>query len=268
MHLRHVFFSGVLLVSSLLFQSMTPDTRHNPKAIRSLYQGPSAESYRFVVTGDNRGGDHILQTILKEAEKHNPRFLLHTGDFVSDGFEKEYQNFLGYISAAKFPVLATIGNHEIYNSGRQWYTKYFGPGYFAFQYGQDRFIFVDNADGKISKGQMNWLEHQLQQPSRYKFVAMHKPPRNFIWFHAFTEGAREMMDLVEKYKANYVFLGHIHIYDKLESKGVNYVVSGGAGAPLYRMPLYISPDGGAFNHYLLMDVSPQGVKEEIIRLKP
>ena len=77
-----------------------------------------------------------------------------------------------------------------------------------------------------------------------------------------------MMRLVELYKANYVFMGHVHIYDKMINRGVNYLISGGAGAPLFRMPLYFHEEGGAFNHFVLIQVSNQGIKEQIVPLTP
>lgn len=256
------------LMAGLLPPAQAADQRLNPQAIQRLQQHKSDKnSYRFVVTGDNRDGDSIFLRILREAAQHQPRFMLHTGDFVSTGTYSQYQRFIGYLRPNPYPVLPVVGNHEVYQGGRKWYNQFFGPSYFAFTYGPDHYIFVDNADAKVSPGQLQWLEQQLQQKHRYTFVVMHMPPRNIIWFHAFGDGARPLMNLVEKYRANYVLMGHIHIYDKMVSNGVNYIVSGGAGAPLYRMPLYISPEGGAFSHYLLMHVSPEGIREEVVPLR-
>ena len=261
------FFIGLI---GLPFQLMaeTDENLLNPLAIKKINQHSNKASYKFVVTGDNRDGDQILLKVFKDAERFQPRFAIHTGDFIPSGTQQQYLTFIDHLKKAIFPVIPAIGNHDAYKGGRKWYNQYFGKSYFAFDHGSDRFIFLDNAEGVITAGQMEWFEKQLKLKRRYKFVAMHKPAYNTVWFHAFSgESAEKMLQLVDKYKPNYVFYGHIHIYDKMVRNGVTYIVSGGAGAPLYRMPVYLSPEGGAFHHYMLMEVTDQGIKENVVRLK-
>lgn len=238
--------------------------RVNTAALATLEKARSDRAYSIVITGDNRNGDGVLKQILSQAAYYQPRFMIHTGDFVAQGYQREYLGFLSLLRQAAFPVLLAAGNHEIYNGGRQWFQRYIGPERFAFAYGPDRYIFIDNADGELRADQLTWLEQQLQQPARYRIVVAHMPPRNLYWFHAFSTGAKEMMKLVERYKANYVLLGHMHIYDKMQHNGVNYLISGGAGGPLYRMPFYFSAEGGAYYHFVLLQLSDRGIKERIV----
>jgi hypothetical protein len=44
----------------------------------------------------------------------------------------------------------------------------------------------------------------------------------------------EMHKLLKKYGVKTVFLGHIHLYDEMSYDGIEYIISGGGGAPLYR----------------------------------
>lgn len=252
------------LLGFCLFSAQAAEARINPDALAALKQDRSVQAYSFVITGDNRDGDGVLKQILKQAAYYQPRFMIHTGDFVSQGYQREYLGFLSLLRRAAFPVLLAAGNHEIYNGGRKWFQRYIGPERFAFSYGPDRYIFLDNADGELRSDQLAWLENELQQSARYRFVVAHMPPRNLYWFHAFSTGAKEMMKLVERYKANYVLLGHMHIYDKMQHNGVNYVISGGAGGPLYRMPFYFSPEGGAYYHFVLLQISDRGIKERVV----
>lgn len=62
-------------------------------------------------------------------------------------------------------------------------------------------------------------------------------------------------------------MGHLHIYDKLTLNGVHWLISGGAGAPLYPMPLYFSPQGGTYLHFVVIEVGPSGLREQIVRLE-
>jgi len=254
-----------LLVLLGMWPALPAQAQWNLQAIRTLQaERQSKQAYSVVVTGDNRDGDGVFRQILKQAAYYQPRFMIHTGDFVASGYQREYRHFLQTLQQAAFPVLATIGNHEIYNGGRRWFNQYFGPDSFALAYGPDRYIFVDNADGEVRPEQLAWLESELQIPARYRMVVMHMPPRNLYWFHAFSKGAQELMKLVESYQAHYVLMGHMHIYDKMLHNGVNYLISGGAGAPLYRMPFYFSAQGGAYYHFVLLQVSNAGIKEQVV----
>lgn len=257
-----------LALMLLLLTPIKAQAKWNEQSLQRLSQDQNTSAYSFIVTGDNRDGNSIFSSLMRRAADFQPRFMLHTGDFVKAGGQQEYLNFLSLIRQARYPILPALGNHDIVAKGREWYQHYFGESRLAFSYGKDRFVMLDNANGSLEAEQLQWLESELKKPARYRFVFMHMPPRNMIWFHAFTKGSREMMRLVELYKANYVFMGHVHIYDKMINRGVNYLISGGAGAPLFRMPLYFHEEGGAFNHFVLIQVSNQGIKEQIVPLTP
>ncbi|MGV3523649.1 MAG: metallophosphoesterase family protein [Candidatus Sericytochromatia bacterium] len=260
-----MFLGGLALLPAAEIQAAAP--RANEQALAKLQQHKDTRHYSFVVTGDNRDGDAVFGQLLTQAGYYKPRFMLHTGDFVRAGGQSEYQQFLGLIGRASYPVLPALGNHDAVNGGRKWYAQYFGAAVFAFAYGPDRFFFLDNANAIMPETQLKWLEAELQKPARYRFVVMHMPPRNMIWFHAFSKGSVALLDLLARYKVNYTLMGHIHIYDRMNYKGVNYLVSGGAGAPLYRMPLYFSDKGGAFYHYVLFQVSDSGIRERLVPLE-
>lgn len=269
--LKQAFHTGILslLCTALHGFALAPPSPAEPLNLRhraQLQQERATEHYTFVVAGDNRDGDAVLKQIFKRAKDFRPRFMLHTGDFVPEGHKAEYLQFIKLLKQAPFPVLPAIGNHEIYNQGRRWYSAFFGPGDFFMDYGPDRFVWLDNAEKKVTTAQLKWLNQVLGVKKRYKFLIMHHPTQNIFWFYAFHEGAEALIQTVEKHKVNYVFMGHIHIYDKMESEGVKWVISGGAGAPLYRMPLYFSAEGGAYPHFLVFQVSPTGIKERLIRL--
>jgi len=244
-----------------------PAGRHQQGVVRLNHQlkkqKQPGSSYRFVVAGDNRDGNRILAQILQQAAKEHPDFMLHSGDFVALGQKQEYLNLLKLLDRAPFPIFAAMGNHEIYQGGEKWYRSYFGNPDFYFDVGPDRFVILNNANAALKPEQIQWLDQVLQRPRRYKFLLMHYPPQNLIWFYAFSEGANRLREVVTRHHVNYVFMGHIHIYDQLIQDGVHWLISGGAGAPLYRMPLYYSPQGGAYSHYVVMDISPEGIRETL-----
>lgn len=70
------------------------------------------------------------------------------------------------------------------------------------------------------------------------------------------------MKIFEKYKVNYVFSGHIHMYYRKEINGVVYIISGIGGARPY-----VSSDlDEGKPHFIILNVSDKGIKEEVVRL--
>ncbi len=230
-------------------------------------QPAKALRYRFVLAGDNRDGNTVFQQILTQASAHQPAFMLHSGDFVPLGRKAEYHQLLTLLDQARFPVFLAMGNHDAYQGGERWYRTFLGSPDDYFDYGPDRFVLLNNAEGQLTAAQLQWLDRILSAPRRYRFVVMHHPPRSLIWFHAFAQGAAELRKIVIKHRVQAVLMGHMHIYDSYTDQGVRWIVSGGAGAPLYRMPLYFSAEGGAYPHFVVFEVTPRGVRESVVRLR-
>ena len=112
--------------------------------------------------------------------------------------------------------------------------------------------------------QLAWLEAELANNlSEHLFVIMHKPvfdPSEIYKDHIMSGRAiiEKLMKLFEKFGVDYVFTGHIHGYAKSERNGVTYIVTGGAGAPLY-----LPPEFGGFYHYVKVTVDDGKIKDEI-----
>jgi hypothetical protein len=76
-------------------------------------------------------------------------------------------------------------------------------------------------------------------------------------------GNDEFMSLMEKHGVAYVFAGHIHAYAEETRNGVHYVITGGAGAPLYA-----AEHPQAFYHYVRVTVNGTDVSTEVVRVEP
>ncbi len=227
----------------------------------------AAEKFDFVLVGDSRGGLDVLAREMAEIDKLNPAFVIYTGDLVGEGTEQEYRDGLAVLKTVRAPVFPAVGNHERRNDGIKWYYQYFGKDLdYSFDYGAWRFVGLDNSTGAVTDRQMAWLEQKLMTPSR-KIVFAHMPPPLGIWFvHPFRGKYKDFMKAVESAKVDACLFGHIHIFDKGEKRGVRYVVSGGGGAPLYKLPIFNSREGGAFYHYVVGHVAPTGVTFEVRKL--
>lgn len=228
-----------------------------------------AFAYSFVVFGDNQGNYRVLNDVLNRVKKENNlNFIVHTGDFVPYGEKEHYIKYRQIMSELKLPYYQVMGNHDGVRGGWKNFLKYFGPFYYSFDYEGDRFILLNNAfKESFDSQQFDWLKAELARPgARHKFVFMHKPvfdPSEIYRDHIMSGRAvtEELLKLFSKYKVDYVFAGHIHGYARAERDGVTYIVSGGAGAPLY-----LPRDFGGFNHYVRIEVEKNKVWDKVVKI--
>jgi 3',5'-cyclic AMP phosphodiesterase CpdA len=208
-----------------------------------------AAPYHFLVYGDTRTRHdvhrRVVQAILKDGI---PDFALQTGDLVENGVDNSLWPI--YFDAERdllrqtafFPVL---GNHERNSPDFYWFFQAAAP-YYSFNWGNAH-IMVINSDIAGAAGnkpardafweeQTKWLEDELQisQNAEYRIVAAHHPPFSAV---SNRQGSnpemRALVPLFEKYHVSIAFFGHDHNYQRNLQNGIQYVISGGGGAPLY-----------------------------------
>ena len=185
----HTRYLTALLWTMLLFpvaQAQTAGFPTLPPVPRTgkLTDDPTKTNFTFIAAGDNRPSNSkinqppTLAYILKHSRRHNPVFILWSGDTIG-GFRtktidrshliKQYQKFFEIASTAKVPIFNSPGNHEMdrvdkYPDGKeketvetpdasmeQLYLEQMlypanAPPYGAFNYGNSRFIAVDTEE--------------------------------------------------------------------------------------------------------------------------
>ncbi len=247
---------------------------NNQKQIEKIQQNQS-DKFSFAVLSDSHvnpvdgGNSKTLKSILKDIDKGNYAFAIDVGDLVA-GDGKNGQFFYDIIKGSKIPVLTAVGNHDIESDGGKNYLSVFGDFYYSFSYGNSLFIVAgDASESMVTAQQASWLEAQLQRNYRHKFVFMHIPfydPRPSInhALGAFPSGdlkAKLASALMEKYKPDIVFFGHIHAYYDWTRNGVEYITTGGSG-------------GGAvgnnpahdFHNYIDIQVDGDSVVKKVIKI--
>lgn len=215
--------------------------------------------FTFIVYGDSRepSGD-IKSAIIRRIIKENPSFVIHLGDMVTYGEAHQWEIFdlfEGKIMAAGIAFYPVLGNHEYYTSagvyppepGKQ-LSHYFsrfafleGRRWYSFRYGNSSFLVLDtNTDYSAGSLQHKWFMERLrQEPSEFLFIALHHPPYTKNEDKSLRKAERFLAGILEGCrednlpKADIVFSGHTHNYERYRYKGINYVVSGGGGAPQY-----------------------------------
>jgi len=223
--------------------------------------------FTFAVFGDNRGSTTVFPTLISRANSDNVLFTLDNGDLVDSGTVSNYRLFLGQIVASTKPFLTAIGNHEDESS----YHALLGPSYYNFTIGDSLFIVLDDSNEKnIDGAQIEWLKSKLAdgQSQKYRFVIMHVPlydPRlsGEAVEHSLSDlnFAHRLNALFDQNHVTLLITSHIHGYFEGIWGVTPYILTAGAGAPLYG-----TDPAHFFYHYLLVHVSDQGVTHQVVKI--
>lgn len=233
--------------------------------------------FRFIAMGDTRNGHDKHKNILSGAKKFNPAFALNSGDLVGAGTDpKEWDKYFDVAGdfMKDVPVYPTLGNHEMDSPH---YYKYFSlpqngdkEHYYSFAYSNALFIVLDtNAPYNTSSAQKKFLIDQLSASREFDFrVVMFHHPMYSSSKRPPNLNIRKMFSpIFKKYKVDIVFNGHDHFYERsIDENGVQYVIAGGGGAPLYNFEKD-NPESKVKKmayHFLVVEVSGSVMKAKAI----
>jgi len=219
---------------------------------RTFHTAPATgDVVRFAVYGDMRGGHAVHGRIVESILADAPDFAVVTGDLVMRGSdEADWQRFF-HVSGellARVPFYPAVGNHDLGRSGDEQrsigeiFSFPSGPSrpdgahWYSFDVAGVHFSMIDS-NAYESEEQLSWLRDDLaaarRAGARALFAAVHDGPYS-RGLHGGNRVARERYaPLLARAGAVMLFSGHDHIYQRGEVDGLRYIVSGGAGAPLY-----------------------------------
>jgi hypothetical protein len=270
-------------IHELQLDGLAPNTRFSyqvePSALGgasgSFWTAPSAtDAFSFVVLGDTRFGTELHQSIVRQIIdlEPDPRFAFNLGDMVNDGESlSEWKAFFEDVSplARSTPYYSTLGNHE---RNADLYFELFslprnGPHperSYSFDYGNAHFTVIDSSKkSRDDERQLEWLEQDLQraQAATFRIVLFHhsghgtRPKRR----EDHEKVSRLFDGYFERGNVTLVFNGHDHNYVHARKNGIDYVVTGGGGAPLHELG---PPTGETIvqykiHHFCRVTVSPE-----------
>ena len=274
-----VFILSVLAVSFKIYdiESFPKISDWNYRQIQKIEREAVSKdgNFSFIVFADNKNSITTFNNLIEKVNQEKAAFSIDVGDLVEDGSKGKFRFFINQIKNFRGPFLTAIGNHELREGGRANYYDLFGRFYYSFAFGKSYFIVLDDADERnLDHWQMNWLKSELRKSQQYKyrFVFMHVPlydPRDnkskgIIIHHCLQDEAfaQKLNNLFDEYKVTMLFSSHIHSYYRGIWGKTPYIITGGAGAEL----------GGAdpkhyFYHYIRVNVSNDGVRYDIVKLK-
>ena len=257
--------------------------------------GPAAD-LRFVVYGDNRS-DAVAhaQVVAGVLSEEGVDFVVNTGDMVSDGeVESQWTEFFALEGelAARLPIHPVIGNHEESDGGVPIVDRLFvvptdasgSEHYYAFTFGNSRFLVLDGHvevepwylcllqlkpyDACFTRDQDAFIQDELDAAAadaaiEHVFVFTHMGPYSSKEGRSGSAQMRAWLDRFAERGVDVVFSGHDHYYEHGHAaNGLDYVITGGGGAPLYDVNPgivnWLLPHtpilAEAIHHYVVVDV--------------
>lgn len=211
----------------------------------------------------------------------DPDFAIGTGDYIHGADSQEtlraqWNAFFWALQPlqARKPVyfVPAPGNHEIRGgAGNRLFLEYFKRLFFSFNWAGSHFAILNTEEpgreSRIAGQQLTWLKQDLAgaQTASHIFVALHRPlfPVSLHKGDSLDEYPKErdaLHALFVRYRVTCVFAGHEHLYNRQVRDGIQYIITGGAGADLYA-----SPTKGGFHHFLYVTADPVGYKVEVVR---
>ncbi|MEI2726069.1 MAG: metallophosphoesterase [Verrucomicrobiota bacterium] len=198
--------------------------------------------------GDNHAGTVTLAKHVTNLLAHAPNMICVAGDMVNSGNAiAEWHNYwfkpLETLNAAQTtPVIYARGNHDGEHALAYAYSTLPGnEAWFAFDYGNSRFIFLDSeVPTSTASDQYAWLQAELSRPetqqAAFRIVCFHRPPYCNVWngggYIGETFVRTDWVPLFTQKNVDIVISGHQHSYQRGATNGVVYIVSGGGGGTI------------------------------------
>ncbi|TDS16149.1 metallophosphoesterase family protein [Sphingobacterium paludis] len=192
----------------------------NKQAIDRLSSTLQRDTFSFLVIADTQIAYDELEAFVKHANQipqDSIAFVLHGGDFTDYGANFEYNLYYDDIKKLKFPVIGTIGNHDMLGNGREIFRQYFGPEDFTFHYGNTAFIvFNSNSrevafDGNVPN--VDWLRAETEKARENKNIIYlsHIAPISFDFDQTKTQAMAQLLSTSAN--ARLSIHGHSHSFD-------------------------------------------------------
>jgi predicted MPP superfamily phosphohydrolase len=239
------------------------------------------QPFRFVVYGDTRSRHDVHARTVEAIAKTDPDFLVHTGDLVADGADTPQWSIFFATEREllrRSAFFTAIGNHE--KSDPQFHEFFDAERtYSTFAWGDAFFAVLDSDLANAAKDkeaqdaywteQLRWVDAELAGAvsARFRFVVMHHPLLTAMKRRqAGTERLAGLFPILERRRVAAVFAGHDHNYQRHAKGAVQYVVTGGGGAPLYDTDAPIpgiTQKTEKIEHYVMVSVSGKKARLDV-----
>ncbi len=268
-----IILSLVIIIS---FQSITIQTYSTPIALQDENIPQELPWYFTFVFGDNRPSDTnsvelppVFHAFVKISENARPFAIIGTGDHVGKGSIAQINEFI--TSTINLTNLWVIeGNHDLGTLSEQdyWHSNIAPSMYYKDAIPGWRIIFFSTELPSSEWYSLKTFLESSMNTSRNLVLILHKPLYPYV-NHNIDPSLKEMLSTIIFNHDNLkcVFQGHWHGYAVAEINDVDFVITGGAGAPLYQegshhFVVFIMYPNGTYTYYPVMITEGLSIKYE------
>lgn len=232
--------------------------------VRRLSPAPEG-SFRFAAMGDPEEGLGVYCDLARKARELGAAFVVVLGDVASQGTPAAFELFNhahASLGPAALPTFLAKGNHD--ESPLGLFEKYWGPGSFDFVHAGCLFIFAENNTPEEQARCAEYIRARVEEHRgrvHRIFLLLHRPITDFEKAghgkRNIEARSRYLYDILDHERIDAVLAGHFHGYSRALHDETLLLVTGCAGGKL---------DGpGEFYHMVLLDVTPEGIVETVVR---
>jgi hypothetical protein len=207
------------------------------------------EPIRLGIYGDVRGGHDTHRRLVDAMLGEGLDLIAVTGDMVARGTDDgDWQKFFAITREllATIRYVPAIGNHDLgwSQTDPDVFALPAGPAgrpdhvyWYSLDLADIHLVFLDSNAYERTEQEL-WLEQDLAAARargvRAIIALTHDGPYS-RGLHRGNDVARDRyVPILAKYHVELLVGGHDHLYQRGETSGIRYVVSGGGGAPLYK----------------------------------
>lgn len=159
-----------------------------------------------------------------------------------------YKRFSGIAENAGIDMYVAIGNHDrffgveksnpMYNEGL--FEKYLGRSYYSFDHKGWHFIVLNTANSVVDDEQKQWLANDLEKVDaaipivvtvHVPFLSVYYPALQGVYKPQDTfSNFKEIWDMFGDKNLKLVLQGHMHLYEEIKIKGVQFITAGAVSA--------------------------------------
>ena len=204
-----------------------------------LLEAGETQPNSIAIIGDIDLTSHAGKQVSTLVQSRSPKAVITTGDNAYNlaGYKSfESSPYQPYIDEGLF--FPALGNHD-YDLGLDEYLRFFphilNASNYSQRVGNIDFFFIDSmkaiSSDASNASQYQWLtEVTSTSDAKYKIVVFHNPPYTSGTHHG---PAKQLRWNFEELGISAVISGHEHIYERLSSKGITFLISGLGGKSLY-----------------------------------
>ncbi len=190
----------------------------NEKNIAKI-QTSNSDTTKIIVLGDSqRFYAHTQDLIdkINDLPDHAVDFVVHTGDLVDFGIQKEYYGIHEILQTIKFPYVAVVGNHDMIGNGTVIFERMYGELDFSFNVNGNKFIYINTNSREYQfddhHPSIDWLDEELRDTNGYNqaIIVSHVAPHHSDFNKELED---EFVETLEQYGKTLLYInGHNHDY--------------------------------------------------------